>query len=295
MQQKIDQETFKIMWDLSEKGGAAEGCFLRVPQIEYYGDRIEEPHPLSWMPDFKVLPESSLLPDTVCGVSFTTVTIDTPVYLNYLLARFLSCGGSIIRGSVQHINQVIEGAFTGTPDAAVVCAGLGARFLGGIEDRDVYPLRGQTILVRAPWIRFGRTISTKQGLWTYIIPRRSGDVIIGGTKIADDWYPGIRPAITEDILKRCFSLCPELASPDVPNHSEGTIEEVRPRIIEEGCGLRPARRGGIRLEVIWIDNIAKKPVPVVCNYGHGGMGYQSSWGTATVALELLEKALNEKE
>lgn len=51
MQQKIDQETFKIMWDLSEKGGAAEGCFLRVPQIEYYGDRIEEPHPLSWMPD----------------------------------------------------------------------------------------------------------------------------------------------------------------------------------------------------------------------------------------------------
>lgn len=60
----------------------------------------------------------------------------------------------------------------------IVCAGLGARTLGGVEDENVYPIRGQTVLVRAPWIRFGRTMSGngEEAVWTYIIPRRSGDV-----------------------------------------------------------------------------------------------------------------------
>lgn len=73
----------------------------------------------------------------------------------------------------------------------MVCAGLGARTLGGVEDKDVYPLRGQTVLLRAPWVRFGRSFTGVSGegkdVWTYIIPRRSGDVIVGGSKDADDW------------------------------------------------------------------------------------------------------------
>jgi D-aspartate oxidase/D-amino-acid oxidase len=118
------------------------------------------------------------------GVSFTTVTIDVPIYLNYLLTQFIANGGHILRGSVQHINQVIEGGtslFSGgtvkgpPPDAVVVAVGIGARFLGGVEDKDMYPVRGQTLLIRAPWVRFGRTEVTESGM-TYIIPRRSGDV-----------------------------------------------------------------------------------------------------------------------
>jgi len=86
---------------------------------------------------------------------------------------------------VQHINQVIEGGSrvfsaprtaTEAPDAIVVCAGIGARMLGGIEDKTVYPVRGQTVLLRAPWVRFGRATSTDGLCMTYIIPRRSGGV-----------------------------------------------------------------------------------------------------------------------
>ena len=63
------------------------------------------------------------------------------------------------------------------PEAVVVCLGLGARFLGGVEDENVYPVRGQTVLVRAPWVRFGRTeTNLAVGRVTYIIPRSSGDV-----------------------------------------------------------------------------------------------------------------------
>lgn len=106
--------------------------------------------------------------------------------MNYLLSRFIARGGTVVRGSVQHLQQIAEGgpnAFSfnlagrTVVDAIVVCAGIGARSLGGVEDKDVYPLRGQVVLIRAPWIKFGRTISNNTtGLWTYVIPRRSGDV-----------------------------------------------------------------------------------------------------------------------
>lgn len=122
------------------------------------------------------------------------MTIDTPVYLNYLLSRFLAKGGTIVRGAVQHLNELIEGGpgiFTRSRipsaplSAIVVCAGLGARSLGGIEDKDMYPIRGQTVLLRAPWIKFGCTLSSRDGLWTYVIPRRSGDVYLSWS-----WLPG---------------------------------------------------------------------------------------------------------
>lgn len=104
---------------------------------------------------------------------------------------------------MQHIDQVLEaGSYPFTddgksdsliatasglaPDAVIVCAGLGARFLGGVEDGTVYPSRGQTVILRAPWVRDGCSLENGD-TWTYIIPRRSGDVIIGGIQGIDDW------------------------------------------------------------------------------------------------------------
>ena len=156
------------------------------------------------------------VPEAVSAISFSTLNINTPAYLPYLLARFLSLGGRIVRASVQHISQVLEGgveAFTGGKskvgpvDALVVCVGLGARTLGGVEDKDVYPIRGQTVLLQAPWIEGGRSLVVESGSKTYIIPRRGGtvgrfllfsvqitvifaptQVIVGGTRVEDDWY-----------------------------------------------------------------------------------------------------------
>ncbi|GBE89089.1 D-amino-acid oxidase [Sparassis crispa] len=298
-QRKIDEETFKVMWDLSAPGGDAEGCFLRIKEKEWFYDG-RNTH-LDWMPDFQQLPEDPLLPNARI-VSFTTFTIDTPAYLNYLLSRFLARGGNVVRSTVQHISQIVEGGAqvfargraSPTPvDALVVCPGLGARTLGGVEDKNVFPIRGQLVVLRAPWVNFGRTAShEKQGVWTYIVPRRSGDVIIGGTKVDNDWYPVARPETTQDILTRCLALCPELAPAHVRAERAPTVEDLYPLIQEEGCGFRPARAGGIRLGVEWVDTPGKKgKIPVVFNYGHGGGGYQSSWGSASVALDLLEKAL----
>ena len=125
------------------------------------------------------------VPDAVSSVSFSTVNINVVAYLPYLLARFLSRGGRIVRASVQHIAQVLEGgveAFTGgnskarPVDALIICVGLGARTLGGVEDKDMYPVRGQTVLLQAPWIESGRSLVIESGATTYIVPRRDGTV-----------------------------------------------------------------------------------------------------------------------
>jgi D-amino-acid oxidase len=112
-----------------------------------------------------------------------SISFDTPKYLQYLSSRFTEKGGRFLRATVQHIQQIVEGGinlFSGEgtptpPDAVVVCTGLWSRFLGGVEDKDVYPIRGQTVLIRAPWIKFALARTDKDSL-TYIIPRKSGDV-----------------------------------------------------------------------------------------------------------------------
>ncbi|KAJ7236029.1 hypothetical protein C8J57DRAFT_1194575 [Mycena rebaudengoi] len=298
-QQKMDDETFQTMWELSAPGSSAESCFLRIREEEYFAEPIAVPEVLQAMPDFKALPSSALPSNAVEGVSFNTLTIDPPIYLNYLMSRFLTGGGSVVRGTVQHLSQLVEreagilagGKLLSAPAAVVVCVGLGARTLGGVEDKDVYPIRGQTVLLKAPWIRFGRTISSRDGLWTYIIPRRSGEVIVGGIKLVNDWHPLPRPETTLDILKRGLALCPELAPPEIRAQRDPTLEDLQSIVIEEGCGLRPARRGGIRLELEWFQGNDETNIPLVFNYGHGGYGFISSWGSAALALELLDGAL----
>ncbi|CAA7270241.1 unnamed protein product [Cyclocybe aegerita] len=244
------------------------------------------------MPSYRKIPKEDL-PSNVSlhaevGYSFETVTIDVPVYLNWLLSRFLEKGGTIVRGQLQHLSQLLEAGTTPflspeeranrakgsksgkseCPDAVVVCVGLGARTLGGVEDATVFPARGQTVLIRAPWINFGRTFSGENNEWTYIIPRKNGDVILGGTVgSSDDWFPSPRPETMRDILKRTLALCPELVPPGSRKGGIQEVETLLPLVISEGCGLRPMRKEGLDISTRYIDPPTGKRIPVVHNFG----------------------------
>ncbi|KDQ10522.1 hypothetical protein BOTBODRAFT_36218 [Botryobasidium botryosum FD-172 SS1] len=297
--QGIERETFKVFWEMSEPGSDAEECFFRIPQLQYHGLELVGESPLEFMPDYKVIPKDELPPGIVSGESFTTVTLDPKRYTAYLLGRFRAGGGTVHRAAVKHIREVIDGSLGITiPDALVVCPGVGARSLGGLEDKSVYSIRGQTVLIRAPWITTGMTnkaIKDGQMIWTYIIPRRNGEIILGGSTDENDWDPQPRPDITASILRRNLVFCPDL----VPHHlrqneAEPTVQELESLVIETGCGFRPARKEGIRIETDWFEREDGTRVPMVYNYGHGGGGYQGSWGSATIATNLLADALAAK-
>ncbi|KAJ7628798.1 hypothetical protein FB45DRAFT_834771 [Roridomyces roridus] len=301
-QQKMDTETFHVFWEMSAPGHPAEKCFIRTPQYEHYFEELGHPRGLETMPDFKLMPKSALIPEAVFGISFTAISFDPPMYLDYLHKRFLDAGGKMVHGSVQHIKQVVEGGAAifesgGTPappDAVVVCAGLGARTLGGVEDKTVTSVRGQTVVLHAPWAKFGSTRRViEDEMISYVIPRHNGNIVLGGTLNVDDWYPLPRQETKVAIMEKALALWPEIAPPEVRKERKPTIEDLYPIFVEDGLGLRPHREQGIRLEVEWMESNSAK-APVVFHYGHGAYGFESSWGSASMAVELLENALKER-
>lgn len=292
-QRKLDRETFDVMWKLSG-GGDAQHCFHRVRQYEYYLDESGY-EALAHMPNFRRLGPTELRPGCTSGITFSTLTINTSLYLPYLLSRLRRIGGKVQRCIIQHINQVSEGAFTDgvSPDALVVCAGLGARSLGGVEDQNVFAIRGQTVLLKAPWVDVGLSKNEPDGKWTYIMPHRNGNVVVGGSAQPHDWYPHCRPEVTRDILERANSLCPELATPLLRGTSRApSADDLYPLIVDMGCGMRPGRQGGVRLEGSFLD-IKDLPakIPLIYNYGYAGFGYQASWGSANTVVDLLQDML----
>ena len=82
-------------------------------------------------------------------------------------------------------------------------------------------------------------------------------------------------------MKRAVELCPSLTGGRGVEHLS---------VIRHNVGLRPVRLGGTRLEKEMINEVL-----VVHNYGHGGYGYQSSYGCSQAAVKLVEEALAVQE
>lgn len=143
-------------------------------------------------------------------------------------------------------------------------------------DTNVFPGRGQTVLVRnEPGVML--TISgTDDGddegksgpvfqcpfilniLATYIMQRAAGGgTILGGCMQHNNWDSQPDPNLAQRIMQRCIDLCPALAP------KTGKVSDLD--VIRHGVGLRPMRTGGIRVEKEKIDGVW-----VVHNYGHAG-------------------------
>jgi len=77
------------------------------------------------------------------------VCINTAIYLPWLAGQCLKNGVIIKRGVVTHVKDARLLHHSGRPaDLIVNCTGLGASKLGGVQDKAVYPARGQIVVVR---------------------------------------------------------------------------------------------------------------------------------------------------
>ncbi|KAK3724100.1 D-amino acid oxidase [Vermiconidia calcicola] len=203
---------------------------------------------------------------------------------------FTSClkaGVILRRGIVSHIAEAANLHYTGRPaDLVVNCTGLSACRLGGVEDKLLLPVRGQTVLVRNdPGIIVGST-GTDDGPdeVIYVMNRAGGGgCILGGCSLENVWESQPDFNLATRIMKRAVELCPSLVPP-----GKG-IEALS--IIRHSVGLRPMRIGGVRIEQETLQDDNGRSFTVVHNYGHGGAGYQTSYGTATAAVNLVQEAL----
>ncbi|XPS80089.1 D-amino-acid oxidase [Ascochyta lentis] len=226
--------------------------------------------------------EKDELPEgAVFGLEFpSTFRINTQVYLQWLQSQALSKGIKLVRRQLSSVKELLASQ----PDTTLVlnATGLGALKLEDIKDTNMYPTRGQTVLVAEPkepmkrmYYRSPKRIDPTT---TYVFPRTlGGGVILGGSRQDNDWSNEWDSELEAQILQRSCALAPELGKP----------EDLQ--IISRNIGLRPSRKGGPRIE---IEKERKWNVPVVHAYGHSGAGYQASWGTAERVLELVQKALS---
>ncbi|KAJ3036291.1 hypothetical protein HDV00_002948 [Rhizophlyctis rosea] len=245
------------------------------------GVEIWKQQPESWqdpwfsglVPNYTTLASEQLPPGAGWGVKYQTICINVPVYLKWLLSSFREGGGAI---DVREIGN-IEELFDGKTDFVVNCTGYGARSLKGVEDGRVYPTRGQTVIVRAPKVNL--TITTLGGTaddFSYVIPRGDGTVVLGGTYEANNSDLQPDETVTRRIIERCVALVPEVGN---------SAQEVE--VICSKVGLRPTRVGGVRLDYEDVVLEKGKLAHLIHCYGHGGYGYQSSYGSALAVAQMV--------
>ncbi|KAL8966538.1 MAG: hypothetical protein Q9197_005923 [Variospora fuerteventurae] len=186
------------------------------------------------------------------------------------------------RAKLEHISEAPKIHHSGyKADLVVNCTGLSALKLGGVRDENMMPIRGQTVLVRNEANVMCSSSGTDDGdeEICYLMQRAAGGgTLLGGSYQRGNWDSQLDPNLAIRIMKRAVELCPALTGGKGIEHLD---------IVRQGVGLRPHRHGGTRIEKERIGGVW-----TVHNYGHGGFGYQSSYGCARKAAEIVREALS---
>lgn len=195
------------------------------------------------------------------GRTMSTILIDPTYYLKWMLSHLLTKCTLIMK----KIHSLYSDDTLDSFDIIVNCTGLGSRQL--VPDHNVAPIRGQTIRIKAPWIKH---YIYADGV--YIIPSSDGYVTLGGIYQFNNNSCLVNSHDRDWIWSSCCQLIPSL---NEINENERT----------DWVGLRPFR-GNIRVEVE-----SDCDTPIVHNYGHGGHGITLSRGTAVHAANLVKQLL----
>ena len=199
------------------------------------------------------------------GVRIRVPFIDTTVFLPSLEAWVRDLGGTLEhRAPLRSLREV-----RGQAPVVVNCTGLGARRL--CHDERMRPERGQVLYARAPAVERWSVAIPRHGDPIYVFPRTS-DVVLGGTDEVGIWDERTDETSLDRIQDACCALEPAL--------QEGY------EVLGSAAGLRPVRRGGVRLE----PEHRPDGLTVIHNYGHGGAGYTVAWGCADEVTGLVKQA-----
>ncbi|XP_054710005.1 D-aspartate oxidase-like [Uloborus diversus] len=236
-------------------------------QLSTSSRQIENPFLQSLLPSYRKVTEKELEtfpPKFKHGVFFTTPVVDCRFYLPWMKSKLESSGGKIVK---KHISSLAE--IPDQYDVIINCAGLGAK--GLTHDDMLVPIRGQTIKVKAPWIKH-----FYYGDEVYVIPGVEY-VTLGGIKDFGSWNMNVNTYQKQFIWDKCTELIPSLKKAEV---------------LWDWVGLRPFR-SQVRVDGCFVKSNRKYKL-VVNNYGHGGHGVALSWGTAQEATRIVKKLLLSK-
>jgi D-amino-acid oxidase len=229
---------------------------IEVSRISY-----DPPDWASLLPDRKPCASRELPPGYSHGVRYTAPLVDMPVYLDYLLTRLQTAGGTLTIRQLTSLGQAQADART----VIVNCTGIGARHL--VPDLGLFPIRGYHVVATNPGLTEFLEADTEDPKDLLAIYPHRDHVVLGGTAEPDVWDREHDDAIATAIVGRCAKLEPRLA---------------KATIVEHRVGLRPTR-SMVRVEA---ERSAVGSL-TIHNYGHSGAGISLAWGCAQEVASLL--------
>ncbi|SCV69635.1 BQ2448_2655 [Microbotryum intermedium] len=245
----------------------------------------------SVVPRYSTLP-SSEVPNNGVGVEFETISVNAPLYCQWLEAQLLSHNATIIRRSLNSLDEALSLA----PSCSVIvnATGLGAKSLGGVEDQTVTPIRGQTVLIKTD-VKLCTMDASDPTKPSYIIPRPGGEAVCGGCYGLGEWNLSTDTELAKLILERCLVLDPRISS-------NGALDGIE--VLRHNVGLRPSRGTNeprLEAERVVLPSYSLNPhrrhalgaegnaATVIHAYGVGPAGYQVSWGVANEVKALVDE------
>lgn len=204
--------------------------------------------------------------------------MDANVYLPWIFTQCQTKEIVFKRIEIAHIKEAVDLHSSGhEADVVINCTGLLACKLGGVEDKTVFPARGQLCIVRNDFEGLFTTSGSDDGPFEtiYVQPRMGGEqsslssnmpcshspiggAVIGGSYQKHDWNGEVDPELARRIMKRAVEICPSLTGGKWPEALD---------VIKHSVDLRPLREDGTRLEKEMIEGTW-----VVHNYAHSGFG-----------------------
>ncbi|KAF9095796.1 hypothetical protein BGX23_012624 [Mortierella sp. AD031] len=299
-QQELDTATFKRLAHLADTDPKAGVMYLTGHDFwDVKPKNFEDPWFKRILKNYRHLSQEELPPGIEFGITYSTVSVHAPKYLMYLQEQILARGGTIDRTTVSSLKALAQIPHPNGARADIIinCSGLGSRNLAGVHDYQMFPTRGQIVIVKVPdeiWPkakqftmeRYAEGSAMGTGTITYVIPRDNGEIVLGGTMEHWNYQEAASEETTRAIVKRVLATKPELFS--------------KATILRSCVGLRPNRRGGVRIsaaveQLDWNEGWNPAVAVVAHNYGHAGFGYQASVGCADKVVEQIETCLSELE
>lgn len=206
----------------------------------------------------------SVPPDCVEIWTFGTYLINPTPYLQWLMGKAKEGGCKVEKRKISSLDEV-----TPTYDVVINCTGLGScKEL--LSDPCMHPIRGQAVVVKAPWLKHWVVLYEFGAIHTGIFPRGS-EVMLVGTREVGEWKEATDPDTLRNIIDRCQDLVPSVRGAEV---------------VGSWAGLRPGR-DCVRLEGC---EVPGGSLLIHC-YGHAGKGVILSWGCASDIGDMVEHKL----
>lgn len=282
-QQKIDTVGYKKFTELAkhrpESGVVAGKNINYVTREKYSVDAKSTDKP--WFSKLANGKSLSLYDHTLFASAFEYdgFIITTTYYLSFLLNECLRTGRfTIRRRDLKTLDEAFDLFGTDRADIVINCSGLRAKQL--VPDPEMYPVRGVTVVIENNVglkdllsVKFVDDDFPEESL--YIMPRGDGSIVIGGCFEVRKTTSIAEKSQVDRLLERVRRYTPHVGWKEF-------------KISRTQVGLRPYRESGLRIEAD-----PSNPKIIHC-YGHGGFGYQASWGSAAEVVHLVDKHLAKK-